>query len=136
MVKTVIICYFLLALIDTINIIDFKKLVFSFLLSKHNLKGAKKIHKAQSKWDRFTLSYVGEHTVYSKQFRFYYKLRLAYIASIIPIYLITVIVGIVFGAWGAIIACLVAFIFNVIIAIIVTAQFNAKRISRFDKRYE
>ena len=40
-----------------------RDLLFSFLLSKRNRKKAKEIHRAQSKKDRFTMSYIKEYAI-------------------------------------------------------------------------
>lgn len=60
-------------------------IVYSFLLSKRNEKGAKKIHNQQTKKDRITLSYVKNYTIYPKQCYRFYKLILFYMAFLIPI---------------------------------------------------
>ena len=61
-----------------------KEIVYSFLLSKRNVKTAKKIHLQQSKKKRFTLSYIADYTIYPKQFQRFYKVRLCYIYIFVP----------------------------------------------------
>lgn len=68
-------------------------MVYGFLLSKRNDKTARKIHQQQSKKDRFTLSYIKNHTIYPTQFRRFYKFRLFYIYSLVPQY---ILIGVTF----------------------------------------
>ena len=76
MIDVLILSYISLIGLDLINLIDLRKLVYSFLLSKRNLRGADKIHKMQSKKDRLSLSYIKEYTIYPKSFRFFFGFRL------------------------------------------------------------
>ena len=133
-VKLIIILYLAVIGTDAINLSDLRSLVYSFLLSKRNLKGAKKIHLTQTKKDRFTLSYIKNHAIYPKEFNFFYKLRIAYISSLIPQYAAIIILN-VFSAFGAAGFLLILFIVKLIFALVVIRSQFSGRISRFDKRY-
>lgn len=85
------------SVMEIIYIQTLRMLVYSFLLSKRNIKGAKKIHNQQSKKNRFTLSYIKNHTIFPKQFRRFYMFRLFYIYSLIPQYIIIVVSFFVFN---------------------------------------
>ena len=61
----------IIVLLDITICSHLRILVYSFLLSKRNIKGAKKIHKQQTRKDRFTLEYIKEHAIYQKEFRFW-----------------------------------------------------------------
>ena len=74
--------------LEAVCLSDLQTIVYGFLLSKRNDKTARKIHQQQSKKDRFTLSYIKNHTIYPKQFRRFYKLRLFYIYSLVPQYIL------------------------------------------------
>ena len=121
-------------LCDFVYITRLRELVYSFLLTKRNLKGAKKIHKAQTKKDRFTLSYIRNYAVYPKHFNFYYKFRAIYFFSLIPQYVLMIIL-ICFFDLAAIICGLSLMILKfVLMSIIIVKNFSGQ-ISKFDRRY-
>ena len=62
MVDLLILSTVILLILDCLLITTLRKLIYSFLLSKRNLKSAKKIHQQQSKTNRITLSYIKCHT--------------------------------------------------------------------------
>jgi hypothetical protein len=72
-----ILFYFILLLLDIILFTTFRDLMFSFLLSKRNKKGAKKIHQSQDPSNRFTFNYVKDHAIYKKEFNFFHKFYIA-----------------------------------------------------------
>lgn len=126
---------FLLLLTDLHFADALRRLVYSFLLTKRNLKGAKKIHDQQAKWDRFTLAYIKDHTVYPKQYTFYYRFRLIHLYTLIPQYLTVAIVTPISLKWGLI----VTFAFCVIkllSELAVGFRNFAGRISKYDRRYD
>lgn len=126
--------YILLIGLDLINLIDLRWLIYSFLLSKRNLKGAKKIHNMQSKKARFSLAYIKEYTIYPKAFRFFYGFRLINLFLLVPQY-ITIVILNLFSVFATIILIGIFVIAKIFIAIFIRSQFSSNRISRFDKRY-
>ena len=129
-----IVClFFCLALVDFGILMSVRRLVYSFLLSKRNVKSAKKIHADQTRRDRFTLSYIEEHAIYKKEFRFWQRSLIIFYCSVIPQYLILAAMLFVSNR----IFLFVGFAFGgikIIIEFLVRFQF-AGRISKFDKRY-
>lgn len=116
---------------EAFNFYQLTQLVYSFLLAKRNEKGAKKIHNQQSKKDRFTLSYVKNYTIYPRQCNRFYKIRLFYIAFLIPKYTILTVALIRFDAfWLAdlMLAVKILFIF------LIQAFFFKNKLSIYDKR--
>ncbi len=129
----VVICIgFLLS--DIILFCDLRELVCSFLLSKRNRKGAEKIHMEQSKWARFTLSYIKNYAVYPKEYAFFHGLYNAVMIWVLPQYILLILVSVFWADWFLVCAGVFGAI-KIILFIIVRLQFNANRISRFDKRY-
>ena len=80
--EIILVLYILLVLLDIIIFVDFRGLLFSFLLSKRNRKSAKKIHSSKSFFDRFTFDYINEHTVYPKEYKFFYNLYLVFLITL------------------------------------------------------
>ncbi len=134
MLKTKLLICFLLILFDFINLVDFRKLLYSFLLSKRNKRGAKKIHRKQTLKDRLTLSYINVYTDYNKEFKFFQKCYTVYSCSIIPQYLILIIANLLSLSYTFMLGGFF-FITKVIIAIVLRSQFSSNRISKFDKRF-
>ena len=119
--------------LDIANIGILRDLVYSFLLSKRNSKGAKKIHRIQSGRHKLTLSYIKHYTIYPKAFKRFYLLYLSYMASIIPQYAFIVIIF--FMSKTAFNYALYSLlIIKVVLFFIIASNFSSK-ISRFDKRY-
>ena len=134
MVELNVFGYFVLLHLDIINVMLFlRPLVYSFLLTKRNIKGAKKIHMAQTKKDRFTLSYVKEYAIFPKEYRKWHRRYLIYLASLLPQYLVIAVVNI-FSVINAIILILSLFAVKFIFAFIVKLQFVSRPITRFDRR--
>ena len=134
MIDILILSYIFLIGLDLINLIDLRRLVYSFLLSNRNLKGADKIHKMQSKKDRLSLSYIKEHTIYPKAFRFFFGFRLMNYIILIVQYTVIVIVNL-FSVFTALILIGICAIIKIFIAIFIRIHFSSNRISIFDKRY-
>ena len=67
---------------DILNFFDFRSLMLSFLLSKRNLKGAKKIHRSQSAFDRLTFNYVKNHAIYTKEYNFLHSIYLVFLCTL------------------------------------------------------
>ncbi len=93
MVKELILVYGSAILFDLMAICDLRTLVYSFLLTKRNHKTARKIHKSQSRKDRFTLYYIREHTLFPKEFRFYQRCWIFWVFSLLPIYLAVIVIN-------------------------------------------
>ena len=135
MTKLLIIFYLMLLLLDTILFITFRDLMFSFLLSKRNKKGAKKIHQSQDRSNRFTFDYVREHAVYKKEFHFFHNFYMANLYFTPFQYLLMIILNFI--------SLKATFIFQIIFCItklicnfILWSQQNSNRIFKFDKRYK
>jgi len=126
----------MIVLLDIEICSDLRILVYSFLLSKRNIKGAKKIHKQQTRKDRFTLEYIKEHAIYQKEFRFFQKFRMIYLYSLLPIYAILVILYFV-SKKVFLIGIGVFIIIKICIAFYVrTHSGSSPYITIYDKRYK
>ena len=135
MTKLLIIFYLMLLLLDIILFITFRDLMFSFLLSKRNKKGAKKIHQSQDRLNRFTFNYVRERAVYKKEFHFFHKFYIANLYFSPFQYLLVIILNFISLKTTfifQIIFCIIKFICNFIL----WSQQNSNRIFKFDKRYK
>ena len=135
MIKDLILCYLLLFVMDLNMLVELRDLVYSFLLSKHNLKGARKIHVAQTRKQRFTLSYIKEHTIYPQKFRFFYRLRLLYIYSIIPQYCMVIIISFL-SQKAAVITIIVLVAIKFIVELFIVRPNFRGRISIYSKLYD
>ena len=134
MIKILVLAYFLLIGIDTLNIVDLRKLVYSFLLSKRNKKSAQKIHLEQSRENRFTLSYIHKYAVYKREFRFFQKSLMIYYYTIIPQYFFIIAINFI-SLYVTLALLIIFFMIKFVIAMMISTQFSHNRISRFDKRY-
>lgn len=132
--RLIIIIYIGFLLSDLILFHDFRKLIYSFLLSKRNRKGAEKIHSEQSFRARFTLSYIKDYAVYPKEYAFFHGLYKASMIWLLPQYMILTLVAIFWNDYF-LLSAIIFGIIKIILCIIVSLQFNANRISRFDKKY-
>ena len=135
MIKLLVIFYFMLLLLDIILFTTFRDLMFSFLLSKRNKKGAKKIHQSQDRSNRFTFNYVREHAVYKKEFHFFHKFYIANLYFTPFQYLLVIILNFI--------SLKATFVFQIIFCIIklicnfiLWSQQNTNIIFKFDKRYK
>lgn len=133
MVTFLIVCYIGIAVLDLALTIDLRWLVYSFLLTKRNLKGAKKIHKEQCRKNKLTLGYIREYAVYTKEYQFFQRSWIVHISLIVPQYFSIVLLNL-FSMFYAMILMLVFFVTKLVFyAVFVRTQFHG-RISRFDKR--
>ena len=132
--KVMIIVYIWFVLSDMILFCDLRELVYSFLLSKRNRKSAEKIHLEQNPWARFTLSYIKDFVIYPKEYAFFHGLYLVSMIWLLPQYTILTLTAIFWNHYFLLFAIIFAIV-KIILCIIVRLQFNANRISRFDKRY-
>ena len=131
---TNIICYVGLICLDLGALFTLRELLYSFLLSKKNPKGAKKIHKMQSKKDKFTLSYIKEYTPYLKDFMFYRRWGLIYICITPVTYILMLVLEFIsLRAFSIVVMCLM--IIKMILIFILSRNFDGRKISRFDKRW-
>lgn len=119
---------------DVVLVWELRTLVYSFLLTKHNLKGARTLHRAQSHKDKFTLSYIKEYAIYPKQFNFWHKIYLLFLISILPSYGAGILVAI-FNIEASVSLMILLGMIRILLTCMVGNQFNSKRISKFDKRY-
>ena len=132
MVGRLALLYVLNIAIDCIILSELRELVYSFLLSKRNIKGAKKIHSLQSRRDRFTLSYIKNYAIFPKEFRFFQKCWIAEVASIIPQYIALVVVNFISSS-TTVVVLFVLFVTKIALQIALYTQFSNK-ISKYDKR--
>ena len=130
-----ILSHFLVVICDWIHIERLHTLVYSFLLTKHNPHGAKKIHDQQSKKDRITLVYIEEYAVYKKQFRFFQRLRIFYFAILIPQYIVIIIFNFL-SVNNTIFLCWILGFLKFVLLIPIISQFKLgyKYITIYDRR--
>ena len=135
-IEILILLYICLLLLDILSLLDLRKLLYSFLLSKRNLKGARKIHKEQTVKNKILLSYIKQYAIYTKEFIFFKRLYIVWLFSLVPQYVILLIVN-MFSQLATMILLCVCFVIKLIIVfVVIRSQFNSKRISRFDHRYK
>ena len=135
MTRLLIIFYLTLLLVDISLFIDFRNLMFSFLLSKRNQKGAKKIHKSQNRLNQFTFNYIREHAVYKKEFRFFHNFYMANLYFTPFQYLLIIILNFI-SLKATFILQIIFCITKLICNFILRLQQNSNRIFKFDKRYK
>lgn len=135
MVKLFWLALIVILLTDYLLIVFLRRLVYSFLLSKHNIKGAKKIHCSQSYKNKLTLNYIKAYVIYPKQFDFWHKVYLFFLVSTPLTYIVIALVGI-FDIATSVNLIIIFYVIKTICFFIVRAQFNSGRISKFDKRYK
>ena len=134
MTRALIFLYIGIIMLDLISLLSLRKLVYSFLLTKRNIKGAKKIHIQQTRIDRFTLSYISEFAVYKKEFKIRQKILVAYYIALIPQYSILTVISIL-SKHIAVVFCGALLCVKFVIETIICLEFDSKRFSKFDKRY-
>ena len=135
-IEILILLYICLLLLDILSLLDLRKLLYSFLLSKRNLKGARKIYKEQTVKNKILLSYIKQYAIYTKEFIFFKRLYIVWLFSLVPQYVILLIVN-MFSQLATMILLCVCFVIKLIIVfVVIRSQFNSKRISRFDHRYK
>lgn len=140
MTEIILILYLLLIIVDVLLYETFRDLMFSFLLTKRNRKGALKIHNAQSAFDRFTFNYVKDHALQQKEFRFFhgfyifnlYLMPIQY-ALLLIIPLVVLITELPLNI--IIISVLVFLVIKFCFSIFLFFQHNSSRVFRFDKHY-
>ena len=135
MTRQLIIFYLMLLLLDIILFIEFRDLMFSFLLSKRNKKSAKKIHQSQDRSNQFTFNYVREHAVYKKEFRFFHNFYMANLYFTPFQYLLIIILNFI-SLKATFILQIIFCITKLICNFILRSQQNSNRIFKFDKRYK
>lgn len=87
MQKILLISYFIMAMLDILNISDARKLLLDFLIGQRNRKNAMKIHSEQRFKDRINMGYIYPMLKKHKPiFRKYNMLYLVMLSSIIPQY--------------------------------------------------
>ena len=120
---------------DILNFFDFRGLMLSFLLSKRNLKGAKKIHRSQSPFDRLTFNYVKNYAIYMKEYNFLHRIYLVFLCTLPIQYAVLITVNLLSNK-AAVIVLLVLVILKFLLAMFLRFQQNSDRIFKFDKRYK
>ncbi len=135
MIKTLILGYIALLGIDLFIVADLRRLVYSFLLTKRNVKGAKKIHLSQTKKDRFTLSYVEQYAVYKEDFRFYRKFLKIYAATLLPQFAAIAVVNCISVPAAIIVLLLLIHIKLVFYFVLHISKFSSASITKYDRRY-
>ena len=135
MTELILVFYFLLLLSDIVLFTDFRKLMFSFLLSKRNEKGAQKIHQSQNRSNRFTYNYVKDYTPYKKECRFFHGFYMVNL-YFTPFQYLLVIVFNLLSLKITFVLQIIFCIIKLICNFILRTQQNSNRIFRFDKRYQ
>ncbi len=135
MKEIILIFYILLGLSDIMLFVDFRGLIFSFLLSKRNKKGAKEIHSSQSLFDRFTFNYIKEHTIYPKEYMFFHRFYFVFLI-VLPIQYTALVITNIFSMKAVTVMLVLFILIKFACFIYLCLQRNSKRIYRFDKRYE
>lgn len=120
---------------DILNFFDFRSLMLSFLLSKRNLKGAKKIHRSQSAFDRLTFNYVKNYAIYTKEYNFLHRIYLVFLCTLPIQYAVLITVNLL-SSKAAIIVLSVLIILKFLLAMFLRFLQNSDRIFKFDKRYK
>ena len=120
---------------DILNFFDFRSLMVSFLLTKRNLKGAKKIHRSQSAFDRLTFNYVKNYAIYTKEYNFLHRIYLVFLCTLPIQYAVLITVNLL-SSKAAIIVLLVLVILKFLLAMFLRFQQNSDRVFKFDKRYK
>ena len=120
---------------DILNIKSLRTLLYSFLLSKHNIKGAKKIHDSQPLKERVFLQYVEKYAIYPKQFKFFYRFWISYISILLPRYIFAILFLTLSNVieYKVIVFSLI-FLINIVIFVYLRFHFR-NHIGMFDKRY-
>lgn len=81
-----------LLVIDSLVISIYRDFLFDFLIGQRNRKSARKIRQAQPRKERITLSFIlGHLTRYKKEFRFYQRIYMGELYSLVPQYLIVLV---------------------------------------------
>ena len=87
MQKILLISYFIMAMLDILNLSDARKLLLDFIIGQRNRKNAMKIHSEQRFKDRINMGYIYPMLKKHKPiFRKYHMLYLVMLSSIIPQY--------------------------------------------------
>ena len=133
MVKLFWLALVVILLTDYLLIVFLRRLVYSFLLSKHNLKGAKKIHCSQSYKNKLTLNYIKAYAIYPKQFNFWHKVYLFFLVSTPLPYIAIILVGI-FDIAASVNLIIVFYVVKTLWLFIVRSRFVTKYITIYDKR--
>ena len=133
MVKLFWLALILIMLTDYLLIVFLRRLVYSFLLSKRNIKGAKKIHCSQSYKNKLTLNYIKAYVIYPKQFDFWHKVYLFFLVSTPLLYIVIALVGI-FDIATSVNLIIVFYVIKTICFFIVRSRFVTQDITIYDKR--
>ena len=135
MVEIKISIFVALILFDIILTNKMRALVYSFLLSKHNLNGARKIHSKQSFLSKITLSYIKDYSIFPKDFSLWHTVWMIHIISILPQYLILLLIHVFFADY-LIASLAVIGIIKLVLLFVVRSQFSITMpsVSRYDRR--
>ena len=127
--------YFLVLLADLILFFTFRDLMFSFLLSKRNMKSAKKIHKSQTFLNRLTFNYVEKQAIYKKEYRFFHAFYIANLWFAPVQYILLATINFI-SLKATFILQIIIFAIKMIFNFILRSQQNGSRIFKFDKHYK
>ena len=135
MVEIKISIFVALVLFDIILTNKMRALVYSFLLSKHNLKSARKIHSKKSFLSKITLSYIKDYSIFPKDFSLWHTVWMIHIISILPQYLSLLLIHVFFADY-LIVSLAVIGIIKLILLFVVRSQFSITMpsVSRYDRR--
>ena len=124
---------FLLMLLDVTVIQWLRCFLWDFLMIRRNREGMKRNLMKQSPKDRITLSYIEPLLKkYQKPFRVWHRIYLCLIYSLIPQYVLLLIVGIVLGKWFVYVVvplCLV----KMTVGLLVRHNMDANLVSKYSK---
>ena len=134
MQKILLISYFIMAMLDILNISDARKLLLDFLIGQRNRKNAMKIHSEQRFKDRINMGYIYPMLKKHKPiFRKYNMLYLVMLSSIIPQY-VSLILCRVFAPNVVIYLVGVCILIRVILAVFLHLELGPQRMSVYAQK--
>lgn len=124
----------LLILLDCYAISELRRFLLDFLIGQKNRKSALKIHSEQSVMDKLTLSYIPSYLKqYVSQYRFHHCVYLVLIVSLLPQYVIVIILNVLL-AYNSRIVLYVFCGIKLLINISIRLQVDSLRQSIYGKR--
>lgn len=129
-----LISYFIMAMLDILNLSDARKLLLDFLIGQRNRKNAMKIHSEQRFKDRINMGYIYPMLKKHKPiFRKYHMLYLVMLSSIIPQY-VSLILCSVFAPNVVIYLVGVCILIRVILAVFLYLELGPQRMSVYAQK--
>ena len=135
MQKILLISYFIMAMLDILNISDARKLLLDFLIGQRNRKNAMKIHSEQRFKDRINMGYIYPMLKKHKPiFRKYNMLYLVMLSSIIPQY-VSLILCHFFVPNVVMYLVGVCILIRIILAVFLHLELGPQRMSVYAQKY-